>query len=709
MQHTRFKIRALSVYATCGFAASFLLAACGGGGGSTAASVPTTATTFTAIDGLIKGAIVCVDANNNGLCETNETQGATLADGTVTLNVPTADIGKYPTLVTVPAGAIDQDDPTNPIAIGYTLKAPADNPTVITPLTTLVQHQIENGLTIAQATKTVQDQTGVTNAFANFVATPDANARVVAKTIVKLTQEKTIELASVKGATDSVTGNVVSQADVDKAVRAAIVNTLPAIVQTVSSLAQTGGACTDPTAAACKTAIGTAVGSSSAGLQADTGLTATNAATQSSLAKLGSTQTVSTDTPTAGGTLKWFSFTDISNWYTRTYLSTATENTSSSAGETLYRDVRNTNLAGTTTQTGGLVNQGRTDDIHWNGTAWVAACDKNFQNSSVRNGTTNAGTYNYCDGVSKGTSTRIKVDMSGKTIADMVATIRANPGKGDGGDWAAWGSSNGKAATQLAAGFSSTAVLPTGSYLYYYNSMPTEQAITYIISGGAASLTQTSVATAAGGDATLGGTTPTCAIAVNQTFTTTTSLDAVIAQNKGTPCKFGKSTITGSGGIAYASDTPSGTPNEWWGQSTLDIGSYCATTTCLATVTSAANATAFYTGRVNIRVAFTGDTTNKQATYYSCQERYDGGNARNCKAVGSGTYAIKTLGDAKILSFVGVSSQASPLTYERLYVERANVVRYAFMGKLTPSNDVRPNLTAMNALFTVLGIPTVTP
>jgi hypothetical protein len=71
-------------------AAVMALTACGGGGGGgTTATGPLSTTVM---DGLIQNALVCVDANNNGLCDPGEIQGRTDANGQVTLNVPLADI-----------------------------------------------------------------------------------------------------------------------------------------------------------------------------------------------------------------------------------------------------------------------------------------------------------------------------------------------------------------------------------------------------------------------------------------------------------------------------------------------------------------------------------------------------------------------------------------------------------------------------------------
>jgi trimeric autotransporter adhesin len=691
--------RGLPLIGAIGFAASALLACGGGGGSSSTTPVPTTAASFTAIDGLIKGAIVCIDANQNGLCDAGETQGTTDTSGAVTLNIPTADVGKYPILAVVPAGAVDADDPANPITTGYTLKAPADNASVITPLTTLVQHQVENGLTSAQAAIAVQDQTGVTNAFANFIATPDVNARVVAKTIVQITQAKLADstLTAIVGTNDPLTGKPITQADLNAAIRAAIMQTLPSIVAAVNTQSQTGGACVDPTAATCKAAIAAAVTGTS-GLAASTGITAANLGTLVGIAKSTSTQTEAA--PIANATLKWLKYTDASNWYYRVMASSLAENTFDANNLRRYRDIRATDTAGVVATAGGLVNQGRTDDLHWNGSAWVAACTNAWQNTQTTRDANGVATFDYCDGYLKGKSTLVKVDYAAKTIADMVSAVRSYPSQGDGlagVGFAGWGASDNKATTALAAGFSSTAALPTGAALYYVTTTPTEYALSYIVSGPAAQLTQTSAATAAGGDATSGGT-PTCSLGANQAFTTATSLNASIAQNQGTPCKFGVSTVTGAGAVVLSS----GSQNEWWDQSTLDIG-----TIGTASTSAASAATSFYTTNTKIRVAFPAGAS-QVANFYACQQRYDG-SSRNCTSIGAGAYTITPLGDAKVLAFTGVPAQAAPLTYARAFVERAGVVRYGFVPKLIQSSDVRPNLAATNALFNVLGIPAITP
>ena len=110
-----------------------------GGGGSTS---ETKATTITVIDGYIKGATVCVDSNDNGACDATETQGTTDENGKVTLNIPAADVGKYHIVAVVSADAIDMDTNTK-VGKAFTLKAPKDDHSVVTPFTTLVVQKIQ--------------------------------------------------------------------------------------------------------------------------------------------------------------------------------------------------------------------------------------------------------------------------------------------------------------------------------------------------------------------------------------------------------------------------------------------------------------------------------------------------------------------------------------------------------------------------------------
>lgn len=165
-------------------AAALTLTACGGGGGGTAtAPASTTAAavtpvTTTVMDGLISNAQVCVDSNNDGMCQTTETQGRTNAAGQVTLNVPTADLATAKLVAQIGLDATDAD--TGAVKTAYSLQTPAGKHSVISPLTTLVQTKIDAdkaagiNTTIEAAETYLKSQMGLTattvSVFDDYVA-----------------------------------------------------------------------------------------------------------------------------------------------------------------------------------------------------------------------------------------------------------------------------------------------------------------------------------------------------------------------------------------------------------------------------------------------------------------------------------------------------------------------------------------------------------
>jgi hypothetical protein len=121
------------------FSSLLALGACGGGGGT---SSPSGATTLSgvALDGYLYKAEVCLDLNDNFLCDGNEPSALTDQQGRFTLNgVTQSQINAHSILVNAIANiTVDQDKPGNPIAQSYLLTAPAGS-TTISPLTTLIK------------------------------------------------------------------------------------------------------------------------------------------------------------------------------------------------------------------------------------------------------------------------------------------------------------------------------------------------------------------------------------------------------------------------------------------------------------------------------------------------------------------------------------------------------------------------------------------
>lgn len=188
-------------------ALSGLLAGCGGGGGGTADLGPGPDPTPSAVsgavaDGYLRGATVCLDLNLNKLCDADEPTATTGEGGRYT--IAGADLASlpegttaadYPILVLVPATAIDEDTLT---AVGkaYVLAAPAGKPEFVSPMTTLVQNQLETNpvLTPAQAEQQLKTQLGLGETSSLF---EDYVQPAVAQLAPEQAQAKAAELRKV--------------------------------------------------------------------------------------------------------------------------------------------------------------------------------------------------------------------------------------------------------------------------------------------------------------------------------------------------------------------------------------------------------------------------------------------------------------------------------------------------------------------------------
>ncbi|HQR78000.1 MAG TPA: hypothetical protein PLR35_16380, partial [Burkholderiaceae bacterium] len=143
---------------------------------------------MTVIDGAIRGAQVCFDLNRSGGCDAGEPGGVTDAAGKVTVQVPNDSVGKFPVLAIVGTDAVDAD--LGPVAAPFTLSAPADKVTVISPLTTAAQHLVDaNGLSSAAAEQQLQGLIGLSvSVFEDYTqkratVSESANAGLIATVI----------------------------------------------------------------------------------------------------------------------------------------------------------------------------------------------------------------------------------------------------------------------------------------------------------------------------------------------------------------------------------------------------------------------------------------------------------------------------------------------------------------------------------------------
>ncbi len=113
-------------------------------------------------DGYLVGALVCMDLNSNKNCDEDEPQATSTAGGEYELDLPDdMDANLYSVVVIVPPEAIDED--TNEAVGGeYVLTAPAGKPEFVSPITTIIQTQIESnpGMSADEAEASVKSDLG---------------------------------------------------------------------------------------------------------------------------------------------------------------------------------------------------------------------------------------------------------------------------------------------------------------------------------------------------------------------------------------------------------------------------------------------------------------------------------------------------------------------------------------------------------------------
>ena len=667
-----------------------LLAGCGGGSDDvgTPAAPPVTPTTTdvttTVADGAIKGATVCLDKNGNGNCDSDETKGTTDVNGKVTLAVPNADVGKYPILAVIGTDAVDAVN--GAVTTAYTMTAPADQVAVVTPLTTLVQQTVATtGASTADAVKSVQSSTGITASLFQDMSKPSTaptdgslDPVTVARLVVITTQNQTAAVAPALGmmAADN---TAITQADLDKAVQKKLLELLPALVAALADPSVTSA-----TTAAAKEAALMAAAST---LVSTSGLTAASAPTVVAInTQTSTTAPATTRVASAFATLDAVSFSNSGNFYTRALVGTLAQDTPDANGNVKYTERRQRSNSGALARWSSGSDPARTSDLSWNGSAWVA-CPINFENASTVRDPAGNSSYTYCSRET-GKSNRATFDIAGKTMASVYAQVIAA------------GYKNlfiADAPTALGS-----ATFPADSRVFYQTNTALTTAISYYPAGANSPagisniVSQYSAAVAAGGVASTQPANTACnSNETNSRGSSSTALESMIAAKTGTPCVYAADSVTYNG-KTYPSDA--GVDNAWWGNSTVGLGTIGNVSTT-PTITS----TGYYTGNKLLRAAFKGTGANA-VTYYACKQRYLNGSTRLCAQVGTGTYTITTLGDARALVFNNLPTATAPLTYEQVLVERGGFVYFGYKNKATVSNRARLNTAAGNALLTKLSI-----
>ena len=682
----------LNTHALTRFSALFASAAaltlalpgCGGGGGGDAPVGVTPVAPSVAIggvvsDGPLQGAVACYDLNDNSACDAGEpTSSATDVNGSYSVSVLATDAGLHAVVVSVPATAIDQTTGA-PIGVALTFKAPATNApgaqsVFVSPLTTLVVSQMQaTGANAATAAATIQAQAGLTlSALVDFSGpSPDAQkAALTARLLVQTHKALAAAMAPRLGQPDA-SGATVTQADIDKAAANALRAALPALAATLADPAVSGA--TDVQAAL--------VAAAQDLVATQPALNAAEALAAVAVAKLADVQAAAAATDAAA--LRAFTYTDANHWSYRALASSAADNTPDAGGLLHFYDIHRQAVAGVVSSWGFGTLEARKADRHWTGSTW-AECTLGQRSSSAPRDAQGRTVYDYCDGYERGASVRTGIDIAGQTLASVITTkIRTYPGEDSGVAFANWGPAN----LDLLGG----ATFPAGSQLLYQTVTPTETAFAYDVTSPVGTW-GTSIS--AGGDARNNQTLPcySAYIDVIQQFTVGT-LEQLVTVNPGTPCTVNPQTTSIGSSL---------NPNIWWSGTSLSLGNVVD-----GTILPPGTGT-FFTTTANLRVAFTG--AGNAATYYRCNVRTSTGGTRNCVAIGSGTYSVQTLGDARVMSFNKLPALAQRLSFDCVLVERGGAVYYGYRPVPNVTrNSVRLNLPAANALLGALGIAPIAP
>lgn len=654
-----------------------IMTACGsGGGGGTESSGPLSFST-TVIDGAIQNALVCLDKNSNGVCDSGEPQGRTNAAGKATFNIDLGDAGKYPVLAIVGTDAVDAD--FGPVTTAYTLLAPADQPNVVSPLTMLAQlTAASTGASSGDAAAALQSTIGITTSFFQDYtklsppADGSTNSAIAARAVVLYLQQQSSAVASVLGSTAN-DGSIITQSKLDIAIRKKLLQQLPGVVSAMSDPSVLVANTPSDREVALQTQIAHLI--SSSGLTP--ALMASVIATNNQF-ELGSQPLV--NAPVATLSLPVFSYTDSANYYIRAMTGTQAQNTPDANNSIRYVERHLSSNAGSLASWGFSGSPSRQSDLSWDGSAWVA-CPINHENISSARDAKGYANYNYCHNRELGVSKKAVLNLTGQKMLSFYNSMR---------DAGFTNITIANAATALGG-----ATFPANSALQFGNAIGTSAAYSYYPGGSTpvgfsnvVAQYSTSVNT---------GTNAGCTSAEFATTngTNSTKFESLIQANPGIPCTFSQASFT-YGGQTYTSDVV----NEAWSNTSIHIGKIGT-----APINKGI-APGFYSGNTRFRVAFMGAGINP-TTYYACKERFDNGAPRNCRVIGTGSYTIKTLGDARVMTFNNLPAQMAPMTFTQILVERAGQIYLGYQDKQGVSSDARLNLSAANALFTQLGIPAI--
>ena len=615
-------------------------------GAAASGAVPAGKLTVTTrvIDGPIQGAVVCVDKNLNGVCEASEPQATTDANGRASFLIDAADNCKYPLLAVVGLSAIDSVNGS--IKTAYTLLAPADESDFITPLSTLVaQHAITTGLPTSVAIEAIQSLASVIKPLgdpAAFTAQDAALARLVVVTSQVLSTTLSPAIGQV-----ALDGSIITSDAVGQIVRSQLLRMLPSMVSAVQGLT-----------------AGSEIDAAAARVVADSGLSAASAialagATNVQNALAGKTPAY---LPERTSNIADLRFTDLSNYVVRFLTATLAQAAPDVDDNVYLSDRKIASVAGNIAKWGGVQTAGplRSNDVFWNQSSW-AQCPIDGVFSMGTWGLNGSFWYNACRFYEFGAGRNATIDVAGKSMATVMQQL------------AAAGYSNLSVANPTQA--LGSAVFPANATVSLRTVAPIAKAIAYY-PGTMSRVSE-----------------PASPCSSPAAGTASKSLTSMIAAYPGTVCGASGQDSFVYGGATY---TDAGTAPNVPTASVLigRIGS---------APIGAGSAAGYYSGNTQIRVTFAG-AASTAVSFLLCKERFSDGAPRDCSTIGTGSFSIDALGDARVMSFNRLPSLTIPLSYNTILVERSGAVYAGYQSKIWVSQQATLNNAATAAMATQLAI-----
>lgn len=654
--------------------AAIILAACGSDHDpeATPTVTPTSEVNIRVVDGPIQNALVCLDANSNSLCDEGEIQGRSDAEGRVTLKVPSTELGRHIVLALVGTDAMDKDHGV--VTTAFMMTAPPDATSVVSPLSTLVQIQAaQDQSSAAAAEQVLQQQLSINTSLLADLSQPATDQERLAADLARvLVLAKQQQIKDTEGVTDS-SGKPLNASEIESEINKRLVDVLPQLMSAVLNPALRDAGTPEARRAAMRSAA-TEVAQAA-------GVGKANVINLLSQARAPAAPEETSTAAQASMSLRWFSFSDAGNYYYRSFESTAAQNTPDAQGMrryTEYREKRST-VKGVQTEylEWGINRLGKgnkswtRERLYWTGTEWFDCPAEHVHEATIWNDKGLSESL-YCKSI-KSSNKRVARDIAGLTLAQVVSEIRGHPETDDSGSFASWGPDPQVHAAALGATF------PPDSKLLIFDSRSTRNPEIY--SGLDADLVYIyPQALREAQRASCDGWTASSDASLRAAAT---KLEDLVEAMPGTPCSY------------TVNSALHGDRNEAWGASTLSLGD-------ISDKAFQAPSSYYRSGVRRLRVSF---APGGSSTYWSCPRRSSDGSSRNCDKIGSGSYSIEALGDARVLRLNQLPAQAAGLSYERLFVERGGKIYYGWREKLRNTRSLRLNTQATDALFQALQMP----